>query len=324
VPVPEGGVAFSPERATCEARRLGLPVVVKAQVHAGGRGAAGGVRLCRSEAEVAAFAAGLPGRNLVTKQTDAAGKPVHRLWVEAATDIAQELYLGLVLDRKSERIMIVASREGGIEIEELAQARPDVAALRAPSPEDPREDAAAAHGLNDVGLSGDIGCIINGAGLAMATMDMIRLAGGEPANFLDIGGVEINGSSFRDILELFEADPGTDAVMMIGEIGGPQDAEAAAFIRDHMRKPVVAYIAGLSAPRGRKMGHAGAIISAFGESAQEKVEILSAAGITVAPNPSAMGETWRASSPDARRPEVSRAVRRSRPARASQARCRGE
>ena len=106
-----------------------------------------------------------------------------------------------------------------------------------------------------------------------------------------IGGDPINGSSFRDILELFEADDATDAVMMIGEIGGPQEAEAAAYARDHMKKPVVAYIAGLSAPKGRKMGHAGAIISAFGESAQEKVEILAAAGITVAPDPSSMGVT---------------------------------
>ena len=106
-----------------------------------------------------------------------------------------------------------------------------------------------------------------------------------------IGGDPINGSSFRDILELFEADPETDAVMMIGEIGGPQEAEAATFVRDHMTKPVVAYVAGLSAPKGRKMGHAGAIISAFGESAHEKVELLTAAGIKVAPNPSAMGAT---------------------------------
>lgn len=106
-----------------------------------------------------------------------------------------------------------------------------------------------------------------------------------------IGGDPINGSSFRDILELFENDPETDAIMMIGEIGGPQEAEAAAYVRDHVSKPVVAYIAGLSAPKGRKMGHAGAIISAFGESAQEKVELLSAVGITVAPNPSSMGAT---------------------------------
>ncbi|MBY6200895.1 succinate--CoA ligase subunit alpha [Maritalea mobilis] len=108
---------------------------------------------------------------------------------------------------------------------------------------------------------------------------------------IGIGGDPINGSSFRDILELFEADPETDAVMMIGEIGGPQEADAAQYVREHMTKPVVAYVAGLSAPKGRKMGHAGAIISAFGESAQEKVEILQEAGITVAPNPSVMGDT---------------------------------
>ena len=106
-----------------------------------------------------------------------------------------------------------------------------------------------------------------------------------------IGGDPVNGSSFRDILELFEADPDTDAVIMIGEIGGPQEAEAAAFVRDHMAKPVAAYIAGLAAPKGRQMGHAGAIISAFGESAQEKVALLSCCGIEVAPNPSAMGDT---------------------------------
>ncbi len=106
-----------------------------------------------------------------------------------------------------------------------------------------------------------------------------------------IGGDPINGSSFKDVLELFEADPETHAVMMIGEIGGPQEAEAAGFIRDHMSKPVIAYVAGLTAPKGRTMGHAGAIISAFGESAEEKVEILAEAGATVAPNPSELGAT---------------------------------
>jgi len=106
-----------------------------------------------------------------------------------------------------------------------------------------------------------------------------------------IGGDPINGSSFKDVLELFENDPETDAIILIGEIGGPQEAEAAAYVRDHMTKPVAAYVAGLSAPKGRKMGHAGAIISAFGESAQEKVEILQDAGIMVAPNPSSMGAT---------------------------------
>jgi succinyl-CoA synthetase alpha subunit len=106
-----------------------------------------------------------------------------------------------------------------------------------------------------------------------------------------IGGDPINGSSFRDILELFEKDPETHAVVMIGEIGGPQEAEAAEFVRKHMSKPVIAYIAGLSAPKGRKMGHAGAIISAFGESANEKVEILREVGVAISPTPAEIGST---------------------------------
>ena len=107
---------------------------------------------------------------------------------------------------------------------------------------------------------------------------------------IGIGGDPINGSSFKDILELFENDPETDAVVLVGEIGGPQEAEAADYIRDHMSKPVAAYIAGLSAPKGRRMGHAGAIVSAFGESAQEKVGILKEAGVTIVPTPSSFGE----------------------------------
>ena len=106
-----------------------------------------------------------------------------------------------------------------------------------------------------------------------------------------IGGDPINGSSFRDILALFEEDPDTDAVVMIGEIGGPQEAAAAEFIRDHMKKPVIAYVAGLSAPKGKRMGHAGAIISAFGESATEKVEILREVDANIAPTPSEIGST---------------------------------
>lgn len=275
VPVPRGGLAYSPEQAAYRARELGGAAwVVKAQIHSGGRGEAGGVMLCKSEAEVAEFARDLLGKQLVTRQTDAAGKGVYRLWVEEASDIAQELYLGFVLDRKSERIMIVASGHGGIEIEDLAEQDPDslvrmvvdpavglalyqarelgfrlglegrqvdqfttflracyrayrdldammveinplvitgagdlvaldakmsfdtnalykhpgIAALRDPSQEDPREATAFDNGVAYVGLEGDIGCIINGAGLAMASMDMIQLAGGAPANFLDIGG----------------------------------------------------------------------------------------------------------------------------------------
>jgi malate-CoA ligase subunit alpha len=140
-------------------------------------------------------------------------------------------------------------------------------------------------------LAGRVGIVGRSGTLGYEAASQMKALGIGVSTSVGIGGDPINGSSFRDILELFEADPGTDAVMMIGEIGGPQEAEAAAFVRDHMTKPVIAYIAGLSAPKGRKMGHAGAIISAFGESAQEKVEILSAAGITVAPTPSEMGET---------------------------------
>ncbi len=140
-------------------------------------------------------------------------------------------------------------------------------------------------------MSGRVGIIGRSGTLGYEAASQMKALGIGVSTSVGIGGDPINGSSFRDILELFQNDPDTDAVMMIGEIGGPQEAEAAAWAQTHMTKPVVAYIAGLSAPKGRKMGHAGAIISAFGESAQEKVEILSAAGITVAPNPSAMGET---------------------------------
>jgi malate-CoA ligase subunit alpha len=140
-------------------------------------------------------------------------------------------------------------------------------------------------------MPGRIGIVGRSGTLGYEAASQMKSLGIGVSTSVGIGGDPINGSSFKDILELFENDTETDAVMLIGEIGGPQEAEAAAYARDHMKKPVVAYIAGLSAPKGRKMGHAGAIISAFGESAQEKVEILEAAGITVAPNPSAMGET---------------------------------
>jgi malate-CoA ligase subunit alpha len=143
-------------------------------------------------------------------------------------------------------------------------------------------------------MAGRVGIVGRSGTLGYEAASQMKALGIGVSTSVGIGGDPINGSSFRDILELFEDDPDTDAVMMIGEIGGPQEAEAAAYVRDHMTKPVVAYVAGLSAPKGRKMGHAGAIISAFGESAQEKVELLSAAGITVAPNPSAMGETMAA------------------------------
>jgi malate-CoA ligase subunit alpha len=140
-------------------------------------------------------------------------------------------------------------------------------------------------------MPGRVGIVGRSGTLGYEAASQMKALGIGVSTSVGIGGDPVNGSSFKDILELFQKDDGTDAVMMIGEIGGPQEAEAAAWVAKHMTKPVVAYIAGLSAPKGRKMGHAGAIISAFGESAQEKVVILEKAGITVAPNPSAMGET---------------------------------
>ena len=140
-------------------------------------------------------------------------------------------------------------------------------------------------------MPGRIGIVGRSGTLGYEAASQMMALGIGVSTSVGIGGDPINGSSFKDILALFENDPDTDAVMMIGEIGGPQEAEAAVWASTNMTKPVVAYIAGLSAPKGRKMGHAGAIISAFGESAQEKVELLTAAGIIVAPNPSSMGDT---------------------------------
>lgn len=140
-------------------------------------------------------------------------------------------------------------------------------------------------------LPGNIGIVGRSGTLGYeAAAQMMELGIGVSTS-VGIGGDPINGFSFKDVLELFEADPETHAVVMIGEIGGPQEAEAAEYIRDHMTKPVIAYIAGLSAPKGRKMGHAGAIISAFGEGASEKVEILRDVGVAISPTPAEIGTT---------------------------------
>src|SRR5215468_686140 len=275
VAVPRGGVAYSAAEAVEVARRLGGPVwVVKAQIHAGGRGKAGGVKLARSEDEVAAAARVMLGQKLVTHQTGPEGREVKRVYVEEGCDIARELYLGLLIDRTAQRVTLIGSTEGGVEIEEVAahnpekilteaidpasgiepfHARnfafgvglegtqigvavkfvtalyrafceldasvaeinplvvtkagelialdakigfddnalyrhPEVAALRDEDEEDPTEIEAGKHGLNYIKLDGNIGCMVNGAGLAMATMDIIKLYGGAPANFLDVGG----------------------------------------------------------------------------------------------------------------------------------------
>lgn len=140
-------------------------------------------------------------------------------------------------------------------------------------------------------LPGNVGIIGRSGTLGYEAAAQLKELGLGVSTSVGIGGDPINGSSFRDMLQRFEADEETEVICMIGEIGGPQEAEAAEYIRDHVTKPVVAYVAGLTAPKGRTMGHAGAIISAFGESASEKVEILSAVGVSVAENPAVIGQT---------------------------------
>ncbi len=275
VPVPRGGVAFSGPEARKVAEELGGDLwVVKAQIHAGGRGKAGGVKLARSLDEVEKIAEEMLGMTLVTHQTGPEGKKVEKVYIEEGADIQKEYYLGMVLDRSSEMPVMMASTEGGMEIEEVAaktpekiikvaidptigfqgfhgrklafglglakeemkpfiqfaQAlykvymdkdanlieinpliktgsgeflaldakmgfddnalfrHPDIAEMRDLSEEDPIEVEAAKYGLSYVNLDGNVGCMVNGAGLAMATMDIIKHEGGEPANFLDVGG----------------------------------------------------------------------------------------------------------------------------------------
>jgi succinyl-CoA synthetase beta subunit len=290
LPVPKGVVATTASQAEEGARTLSTPkVVVKAQVHAGGRGKAGGVKLVSSPAEAAEVAGKLLGTNLVTYQTDKNGQPVNSILVEETCNIARELYLGAVVDRSSRRVVIMASTEGGMEIEKVAhdtpekilkvtmdplvgimpyQARelsfglgldanqmkqfttllvnfgkmfvekdlslvevnplvvtaegnllcldgkvnvdgnalyrqPELVAMRDKSQEDAREIEASEWDLNYVSLEGNIGCLVNGAGLAMATMDIIKLSGGQPANFLDVGGgatAERVAAAFKIIL----------------------------------------------------------------------------------------------------------------------------
>ncbi|MBV8938903.1 MAG: ADP-forming succinate--CoA ligase subunit beta [Alphaproteobacteria bacterium] len=275
VPVPRGQVAFTPHEAVTAAQALGGKLwVVKAQIHAGGRGKAGGVKLARSLDEVETFARQMLGMTLITHQTGPEGRLVKRVYVEQGTEIAKELYLSVVVDRATSRITFVVSTEGGMDIEEVAAKHPDklhmvtvdpacriqpfhsrklgfalnmpkplqkpfydfvntlyscftetdasqveinplvitksdtllaldakfnfddnalfyhqdIAELRDPDEEDPLERQAAQFGLSYIKMDGNIGCMVNGAGLAMATMDIIKLYGGSPANFLDVGG----------------------------------------------------------------------------------------------------------------------------------------
>lgn len=300
LPVSIGIAVDTADEAVAATKKLGGDTwVIKAQVHAGGRGKAGGVKLVTSEAEVREFCDRLIGTSLVTFQTDEHGQPVSKIYVETCTDIARELYLGAVIDRSSRRVVFMASTEGGVEIEKVAEETPEkilkavidpalggqayqgrdlafqlglegkqvnqfaavfvalskmfverdlalleinplvvtqagdihcldakvtidsnaiyrqkaLAAMRDPSQEDDRENQASEFDLNYVALEGNIGCMVNGAGLAMGTMDLVKLHGGQPANFLDVGG----GATKETVSEAFKiilSDSNVKAVLI--------------------------------------------------------------------------------------------------------------
>jgi malate-CoA ligase subunit beta len=344
VSIPAGGLAYSPEQAVYRAKEIGGERwVVKAQIHSGARGKAGGIKVCSTDNEIWDAAEHLLGRRLVTHQTGPQGKVVNRLYIEAATGIEREIYLGMVLDRQSERIMVVASGEGGMEIEEIAVKRPEsilrqsvepavgmlefqarelafglklpaallsqavtiimgayrafrdldatmveinplvmtkdgrllaldakmgfddnalfrhphISELRDKSQENPREMAAEDRGLSYVGLDGNIGCIINGAGLAMASMDMIKHAGGEPANFLDIGG----GASPERVAKAFNlvlSDEKVQTILVnifagINRCDWVAEGIVLALQKINLKIPLVVRLAGTNVEEGRKI-----------------------------------------------------------------------
>ncbi len=353
VATPKGGVARTPEEAVRQAEELGGPVwVVKSQIHAGGRGAGrfkddpggkGGVRVSKSIGEVKANAEAMLGRTLVTKQTGEAGKEVKRLYIEDGCDIARELYLGMLLDRETSRLTIMASTEGGMEIEEVARETPekiikvridpitgvqpyharkiafglglegaqvkscvtfvmalyraycdtdcslveinplvvtgsgdvvaldakmnfddnalfrqkDVDAMRDEDEEDPMELRAAKHELNYIKLDGSIGCMVNGAGLAMATMDIIQLVGGSPANFLDVGG----GATKERVTEAFKiilSDPNVEGIL-VNIFGGIMRCDViaegvvAAAREVSLNVPLVVRLEGTNVEKGKRI-----------------------------------------------------------------------
>ena len=343
VPVPRGEVASTPSEAAAVAARLGVEVVVKAQIHAGGRGKGGGIRKAATPADAEKHAAAMLGRPLVTPQTGPQGRVVRRVLVEETLPIERELYLGLVIDRALARVVVMASAAGGMEIEEVARENPEailkaaldpatglpafqtrrlafgldlkdelgkqaakllaalyrvfveqdaslvevnpcivtrdgrlvaldakinfddnalfrhpeLAALRDLNEEEPLEIEASKHSLNYIKLDGNVGCMVNGAGLAMSTMDIIQLAGGQPANFLDVGG----GASAEQIREAFKilvADKSVRAVL-INIFGGilrcdrlaTGVVEAARQL--HLTVPIVVRMEGTNVEQGRKI-----------------------------------------------------------------------
>ncbi len=353
VAVLEGHVAFTPDEAEAAAKKLPGPVyVVKSQIHAGGRGAGrfaddpngkGGVRVVKSVADAKAAAAAMIGHTLVTKQTGPAGKRVNQVYVEAGCDIAREMYLSLLVDRDSGRVMVMASAEGGIEIEEVAAHHPekilkvtidpaagisgfharklgfglglkdkqiasftkfvlamyrafveldcavvevnplvitgagdvvaldakvtfddnalfrhkDLEALRDDSEMDPKELDAANNDLNYVALDGEIGCMVNGAGLAMATMDIIKLYGSSPANFLDVGGTA-NAARVTEAFRIITSDANVKAIL-VNIFGGIAKCDmiaegiVAATKTLHLKVPLVVRLEGTNVDLGKKI-----------------------------------------------------------------------
>ncbi|MCP4001841.1 MAG: ADP-forming succinate--CoA ligase subunit beta [Gammaproteobacteria bacterium] len=344
IPVSTGEVADSPKSARSAAATLGGDLwVVKAQVHAGGRGKAGGVKLAKSLDEVEAAAAAMLGQRLITKQTVAEGLPINQVFVESGSNIERELYMSIVVDRAAERIAFMVSEAGGMDIEEVAVAtpekiftvavnpgaglqpyqvrkmgfglgltaaqlkqfgvmcnnlyrlfcecdlsmleinplivdtkgdllaldakiniednalfrQPDLVSMRDLSQEDEKESKAAAYDLNYVSLDGNIACMVNGAGLAMATMDLIQLHGGEPANFLDVGG----GATPERVSEAFKLILSNTSVkaILVNIFGGIVRCDLIAegiiqAVREvNVNVPVVARLEGTNVKKGREL-----------------------------------------------------------------------
>jgi succinyl-CoA synthetase beta subunit len=343
VPLPAGEVAFTPEEAHRVAKELGGAVVIKAQIHAGGRGKGGGVKVAQNSEEAKEAAKKILGMTLVTHQTGPEGRVVQKVLVEKASQIAKELYLGVVLDRASSRVTIMASSEGGVEIEEVAAKHPekilkvavdpavgfqayqgrelgfalglkpelvskfvkfvgalynaylgydcslaeinplvitaddqilaldakinfddnalfrhkDAEEMRDPNEEDPNETLAKKYDLSYIALDGNIGCMVNGAGLAMATMDIIKLYGGEPANFLDVGGgatAEKVAAAFKIIL----SDPKVKGIL-VNIFGGIMKCDViatgvvAAAKEISLKVPLVVRLLGTNVDLGKKI-----------------------------------------------------------------------
>ncbi|RMG28893.1 MAG: ADP-forming succinate--CoA ligase subunit beta [Gammaproteobacteria bacterium] len=372
IPVPEGRLARTPEEARAAARDLGgSGWVVKAQVHAGGRGKAGGVRLVDSPQAAAEAAADLLGTRLVTHQTGPEGQPVEAVLVERTEAIERELYLGMLVDRERERVVVMASASGGMDIERVAaehpealhveaihpaaglmpyQARklayalglgaqvraftgllealaglfhaadlglveinplvvtgdgrllaldakvnvddnalhrhPELQAMRDPGQEDPRERRAREHDLNYVHLDGDIGCMVNGAGLAMATMDLIQLHGGRPANFLDVGGTA-TAERVAEAFKLILSDEKVRAIL-VNIFGGIVRCDLIAegiiqAVREvRVGVPVVVRLEGTNVERGRELLAASGLdlvaVSDLTEAAQRVVALAREGG----------------------------------------------